>query len=137
MCNDSGGSPLPLSLVRCTNGNGFNFIRNTFFSNIFHDMNTDSFVEDIIKSIKTDLKFRRQTDNFLADFIRKFHMFINYFFVTFGKDVVRIVIDLLIEDVDLICLLFSERDIFYIIKNIYFLFSSDEGFLQFCKELFE
>ena len=100
-------------------------------------MNTDSFVEDIIKSIKTNLKFRRQADNFLADFIRKFHMFINYFFVTFGKDVVRIVIDLLIEDVDLICLLFSERDVFNIIKNIYFLFSSDEGFLQFCKELFE
>ena len=137
MCNDSGGSPLPLSLVRCTNGNGFNFIRNTFFSNIFHDMNTDSFVEDIIKSIKTNLKFRRQADNFLADFIRKFHMFINYFFVTFGKDVVRIVIDLLIEDVDLICLLFSERDVFNIIKNIYFLFSSDERFLQFCKKLFE
>ena len=115
-----------MSLVRSSNSNGFDFIRNTFFSNIFHDMNTNSFVENVIKSIKTDLKFRRQADNFLADFIRKFNMFINYFFIAFGKDVVWIAVDFLIEDIDFIGLLFSERNIFDIIKNIYFLFSSDE-----------
>ena len=137
MCNDSGRSPLPMRLVRCTDGNGFDFICNTFFSNIFHDMNTDSFVENVIKSIKTYLKFRRQADNFLADFIRKFHMFINYFFVALRKDVVWITVDFLIEDVDFISLLFSERNVFDIIKNIYFLLSGDERFLQFCKKLFE
>ena len=124
-----------MNLVRSSNGDGFNFIRNTFFSDIFHHVHADSFVEDVIESIETHLVFRRQTDNFLADFIRKFHMFINYFFISLGKDVVGIAVDLLVEDVDFISLLFSERDVFDIIENVYFLLSGDEGFLQFRKEL--